>query len=47
VVQAHSFHTKPIAMKNTHHAPITELLIGRDLAWARRGRVSYEGLEEE
>jgi DNA adenine methylase len=25
----------PIAMKNTHHAKMTELLIGRDLDWAR------------
>jgi len=25
----------PIAMKNTHHARMTELLIGRDLSWAR------------
>jgi DNA adenine methylase len=26
--------TKEIAMKNTHHAKMTELLIGRDLSWA-------------
>ncbi|HYO50581.1 MAG TPA: DNA adenine methylase, partial [Chloroflexia bacterium] len=25
----------PVAMKNTHHAKMTELLIGRDLGWAR------------
>ncbi|MDM8527120.1 DNA adenine methylase [Anaerolineales bacterium HSG24] len=25
--------TKEIAMKNTHHAKMTELLIGRDLSW--------------
>ena len=25
--------TEPIAMKNTHHAKMTELLIGRDLCW--------------
>jgi hypothetical protein len=24
---------KPIAMKNTHHAEMTELVIGRDLSW--------------
>jgi DNA adenine methylase len=24
-----------VAMKNTHHAEMTELLIGRDLGWAR------------
>ncbi|MBX7149144.1 DNA adenine methylase [bacterium] len=29
----HGFQTKPIAMKNTHHAQMTELLIGRDLSW--------------
>lgn len=27
----HGFQVKPIAMKNTHHAKMTELLIGRDL----------------
>ena len=27
------FAAKPIAMKNTHHAKMTELLIGRDLSW--------------
>ena len=25
--------TKEIAMKSTHHAKMTELLIGRDLSW--------------
>lgn len=29
------FDTEPVAMKNTHHALQTELLIGRDLAWLR------------
>ncbi len=27
------FEAKPVAMKNTHHAKMTELLIGRDLGW--------------
>ena len=27
------FQAKPVAMKNTHHAKMTELLIGRDLGW--------------
>ena len=27
------FVTRPIAMKNTHHEEMTELLIGRDLSW--------------
>jgi DNA adenine methylase len=29
----HGFQTKPVAMKNTHHAEMNELLIGRDLSW--------------
>jgi DNA adenine methylase len=29
----YGFKTKPIAMKNTHHAEMKELLIGRDLSW--------------
>ncbi len=29
----HGFDTREIAMKNTHHAKMTELVIGRDLSW--------------
>jgi DNA adenine methylase len=29
----YGFTTRPISMKNTHHAEKTELLIGRDLSW--------------
>ena len=29
----HGFEARSIAMKNTHHAEMTELLIGRDLGW--------------
>ena len=29
----HGFEARPIPMKNTHHAEMTELLIGRDLRW--------------
>jgi DNA adenine methylase len=29
------FESHPIAMKNTHHAKMTELLIGKDLSWLR------------
>jgi len=32
---AHGFDTEQVAMKSTHHAAMTELLIGRNLAWAR------------
>jgi DNA adenine methylase len=31
----HRFDTQLVAMKNTHHARMSELLIGRDLQWAR------------
>ncbi len=33
--RSHGLDVQPIAMKNTHHAKMTELLIGRDLDWAR------------
>ena len=36
------FDTEAIAMKNTHHAEMTELLIGRDLDWVRRMRSRSE-----
>jgi len=31
----HQFDSLPIAMKNTHHAKLTELLISHDLSWTR------------
>lgn len=31
------FDTRPVAMKNTHHAEMTELLIGRNLRWVDNG----------
>ncbi len=33
LARQHGFEMKPIAMKNTHHAEMTELVIGRDLSW--------------
>ena len=33
MAEAHGFACRPIPMKNTHHAEMTELLIGRDLSW--------------
>lgn len=35
LAQRYGFDTLPIPMKNTHHAEMTELLIGRNLDWAR------------
>ncbi len=36
------FETEAIAMKNTHHAKMTELLIGRSLAWLKHSSSSRE-----
>jgi DNA adenine methylase len=33
LVKQHALTSKLIPMKNTHHAPMTELVIGRDLSW--------------
>lgn len=33
MARRHKLDIQPIAMKNTHHAKMTELLIGRDLDW--------------
>ena len=35
LARKHQFMAKPIPMKNTHHAAMTELVIGRDLSWMR------------
>ena len=32
---SHGFQTSTVFMKNTHHACMTELLIGKDLSWLR------------
>jgi DNA adenine methylase len=31
-----NFDVEPVAMTNTHHARMNELLVGRDLSWVRR-----------
>ncbi|MGI8588207.1 MAG: DNA adenine methylase [Chloroflexia bacterium] len=36
LAERHGFDTQAVAMKNTHHEMMTELLIGRDLSWARQ-----------
>ncbi|MFB2897344.1 DNA adenine methylase [Aerosakkonemataceae cyanobacterium BLCC-F50] len=35
LAQKNGFDTQAVAMKNTHHAKMTELLIGRNLDWCR------------
>ncbi len=33
LAKQHGFEARPIAMKNTHHSEMTELMIGKDLSW--------------
>ena len=42
LAKKHGFEWQPIAMKNTHHAKMTELLIGRDLTWLRKAVNGHE-----
>lgn len=42
LAKRHGFETRPIAMKNTHHARMTELLIGKDLSWISSSPASRE-----
>src|ERR1035437_3099016 len=42
VAKRHGFETKPVAMKNTHHAEMNELLIGRNLDWVEDGGIFRE-----
>lgn len=35
LAERHGFDTELVSMKNTHHAEMHELLIGRDLSWTR------------
>jgi DNA adenine methylase len=42
LAERHGFKTKPVPMKNTHHAEMKELLIGRDLSWVEGGGVIRE-----
>jgi len=42
LAERHGFETKPVAMKNTHHAEMDELLIGRDLDWVEDGGIFRE-----
>jgi DNA adenine methylase len=35
MAKRHGFNTRMIPMKNTHHAVMSELLVGRDLGWVR------------
>jgi DNA adenine methylase len=39
LAERHGFETRPVAMKNTHHAEMDELLIGRNLDWVEDGGI--------
>jgi DNA adenine methylase len=42
LAEHHGFETKAVSMKNTHHAEMDELLIGRDLSWVEDGGIFRE-----
>ena len=42
LAKRYGFETKAVSMKNTHHAEMDELLIGRDLSWVEDGGVFRE-----
>jgi DNA adenine methylase len=42
LARKHGFQFQPIAMKNTHHAKMTELLIGKDLSWIKNAASGRE-----
>jgi len=33
MAERHGFSTQPVVMKNSHHAEMNELLVGRGLEW--------------
>jgi len=41
LARKHGFDSQQVLMNNTHHAEITELLIGRDLEWARTDTLPF------
>ena len=42
LAKRHGFETKAVPMKNTHHAEMAELLIGRNLDWVEDGGIFRE-----
>jgi DNA adenine methylase len=46
LAERHGFETKAVSMKNTHHAEMDELLIGRDLSWVEHGGIFREEATE-
>ncbi|HEY3761352.1 MAG TPA: DNA adenine methylase [Verrucomicrobiae bacterium] len=44
LAKKYRFECQPIAMKNTHHAKMTELLIGKDLSWLKKAEGERESV---
>ena len=44
LARRHEFSTRLIPMKNTHHAKMQELVIGRDLTWMDKSEMAYEAI---
>lgn len=42
LAEKHGFESKAVAMKNTHHAEMDELLVGRNLDWVEDGGIFRE-----
>jgi DNA adenine methylase len=42
LARLHGFRMGLIPMKNTHHAKMEELVIGRDLSWMDQMQFAYE-----
>lgn len=42
LAEKYNFQVRPISMKNTHHAKLTELVIGRDLTWMNNIQLQLE-----
>lgn len=42
LARKYGFEFEPVAMKNTHHAKMTELLIGKDLSWLKNAASERE-----
>ena len=44
LARRHEFSTRLIPMKNTHHAKMQELVIGRDLTWMDKSEIAYKAI---
>jgi DNA adenine methylase len=42
LAEEHGFQSETVSMKNTHHAKMTELIIGRNLSWLKEAAITRE-----